>query len=109
MVQAGSGSSSFTDTKDEKIKLKPTLDRVAIIREEKKKKSAGGIILPCEKESNYGEVIAVGPGAFNMDGSRRVMSVKKGDIVFFSEYHTTVKDSKTVIVDEEEILAIIVK
>ncbi len=91
------------------MKLIPTLDRVAIIREEKKKKSKGGILLPenSKEESNYGEVIAVGPGAFNMDGSRREMSVKKGDVVFFTDYHTTVTGSKTVIVDDEDILAIV--
>ncbi len=89
------------------MNLIPTLDRVAIIREEKKKKSKGGILLPNQEESNYGEVIAVGPGAFNMDGSRREMSVKKGDVVFFTDYHTTVTGSKTVIVDDEDILAIL--
>jgi len=91
------------------MKLTPTLDRVAIIREEKKKTSKGGIILPdqAKEESNYGEVIAVGPGAFNVDGSRREMSVKKGDVVFFTDYHVTVTGCKTVIVDDEDILAIV--
>ena len=89
------------------MKLLPTLDRVAIIREPKKQKSNGGIILPCEKESNYGEVVAAGPGGWNQDGSRREMSVKKGDIVFFTDYHTTTTDSKVVIVDEEDVLAIV--
>ena len=89
------------------MKLIPTLDRVAIIREERKEKSEGGILLPGSKESNYGEVIAVGPGGFNMDGSRRPMSVKKGDIVFFTNYNTTTTDSKVVIVDDEDVLAIV--
>lgn len=89
------------------MKLTPTLDRVAIIREERKKKSDGGILLPNAKESNYGEVIAVGPGGFNMDGSRRPMSVKKGDVVFFTEYNITTTESKVVIVDDEDILAIV--
>lgn len=89
------------------MKLIPTLDRVAIIREEKKKKSDGGIIIPNAEDSNYGEVVAVGPGGFNMDGSRRPMSVKKGDIVFFTDYHTTTTESKVVIVDDEDVLAIV--
>ena len=89
------------------MKLIPTLDRVAIIREERKKKSDGGILLSQKKESNYGEVIAVGPGGFNMDGSRRPMSVEKGDIVFFGAYHDTATGSKVVIVDDEDILAIV--
>lgn len=91
------------------MKLTPTLDRVAIIREEKKKTSKGGIILPdkAKEESNFGTVTAVGPGAFNMDGSRREMSVKKGDIVFFTDYHVTQTESKIVIVDDEDILAVV--
>ena len=91
------------------MKLIPTLDRVAIIREEKKNKSDGGIILPdgAKEESNYGEVVAVGPGGFNQDGSRREMSVKVGDVVFFTDYHTTTTNSKVVIVDDEDILAIV--
>lgn len=91
------------------MKLIPTLDRVAIKREDKKNKSPGGIIIPdrSKEESNYGEVVAVGPGGFNQDGSRREMSVKVGDIVFFTDYHTTTTKSKVVIVDDEDILAIV--
>jgi chaperonin GroES len=89
------------------MKLIPTLDRVAIIREEKKKTSDGGIIIPNAEESNYGEVVAVGPGGFNQDGSRRQMSVKVGDIVFFTDYHVTTTKSKVVIVDDEDVLAIV--
>ena len=89
------------------MKLIPTLDRVAIKREDRKKKSAGGILLPNEEESNYGIVVAVGPGGFNQDGSRREMSVKVGDLVFFTDYHTTITGNKVVIVDSEDILAIV--
>ena len=89
------------------MKLIPTLDRVAIKREDKKEKSAGGILLPNEEESNYGIVVAVGPGGFNQDGSRREMSVKVGDLVFFTDYHVTVASCMTVIVDDEDILAIV--
>lgn len=91
------------------MKLEPTLDRVAIKREDKEKQSKGGIIIPdgAKKESNYGEVIAVGPGGFNMDGSRREMSVKKGDIVFFTDYHVTKTETKVVIVDDEDVLCIV--
>lgn len=91
------------------MKLTPTLDRVAIKREKKEEISAGGIVLPrdAQKESNYGEVVAIGPGSFNQDGSRREMSVKVGDVVFFTDYHITTTKSKIVIVDDEDILAIV--
>ena len=92
------------------MKLIPTLDRIAIKREEKAEKSKGGIILPgkAQKETNYGTVVAVGPGAFNMDGSRRPVSIKKGDFVFFTDdFYTTVEKTDIVIVDEESVLAIV--
>jgi chaperonin GroES len=91
------------------MKLTPTLDRVAIIREAEEEITEGGIILPdgAKEESNYGEVVAVGPGGFNMDGSRREMSVKVGDVVFFTDYHVTTTKSKVVIVDDEDILAVV--
>lgn len=91
------------------MKLIPTLDRVAIKRDPSKKKSKGGIILPdnAKKESNYGEVVAVGPGGFNQDGSRREMSVKVGDVAFFTDYHVTTTESNVVIVDDEDILAVV--
>ena len=92
-----------------KPQLIPTLDRVAIKRDKTKDVTAGGIHLPkpAQEESNYGEVVAVGPGGWNADGSRREMSVKKGDIVFFTDYHITTTESKVVIVDDEDILAIV--
>lgn len=90
------------------MKLTPTLDRVAIEREDNEAKTKGGIILPdkAQKESNYGIVLAVGPGAFNADGSRRQMGIKVGDRVFFTDYHITTTGSNVVICDEEDVLAV---
>lgn len=91
------------------MKLKPTLDRVAIKREEREVKTKGGIHLPqkAQKKSNFGTVVSIGPGSFNRDGSRRPMGVKKGDRVFFTDYHVTETGSDIVIADEEDCLAII--
>ena len=91
------------------MKLQPTLDRVAIKRHPKENKSKGGIVLPdnAKEESSYGEVVAVGPGGFNQDGTRRPMEVKKGDIVFFTDYHITTEKSGIVIADLEDILAVV--
>lgn len=91
------------------MKLKPTLDRIAIKRHEPEDKSKGGIILPdkSKKASFYGEVTAVGPGAFNPDGTRRPVDIKKGDVVFFREYDLTTVESNIVICDFEDILAVV--
>ena len=90
------------------MKLSPTLDRVAIRRDASQTKTKGGIILPdqAKKESNFGVVVGIGPGGFNQDGSRRPMSVKLKDKVFFYDNHETETGNGIVIVDEEDILAI---
>lgn len=88
--------------------LTPTLDRVAIMPDPKEEKTKGGILIPgnAQKEVNYGTVIAVGPGGFNQDGSRRPMSVAVKDRVFFTDCHLTETGTKVVIVDDEDILAV---
>lgn len=75
-----------------------------------KVKSEGGILLPntTKKKSQFGTVVAVGPGGFNLDGSRKPMSVKEGDMVFFTEdYYITEVEGNVVIVDEEGILGVV--
>lgn len=92
------------------MKLLPTLDRIAIRREKRETVTSGGIHLPeqAKKESNFGEVVAVGPGAFNMDGSRRGMSIKVGDrVLFFDNYETDSGIDGIVIADEEDVRAVV--
>lgn len=94
------------------MKLTPTMDRVAILPDGPIKKTEGGILLPekGQKEVHYGTVLAIGPGGFNIDGSRREMSVKPNDRVLFSGSHNlTPTGSKVVIVDDEDVLAIVGK
>ncbi len=88
--------------------LSPTLDRVAILPDPKEEKTKGGILIPgkAQKEVNYGTVLAVGPGGFNADGTRRPMSVKVKDRVFYTDCHLTQTGGKVVIIDEEDILAV---
>lgn len=81
---------------------------MAILPDPKKEKTKGGILIPgkAQKEVNYGTVVAVGPGGFNDDGTRRPMSVAVKDRVFFTDCHLTKTGSKVVIVDDEDILAV---
>ena len=96
------------------MKLKPTLDRVVIKVESLPATSAGGIILPKAKDkddgeeltSNYGVVLAVGPGGYNADGSQRKMPFKHGDKVFFTAYSLCETPDGLVIVEESDILAV---
>lgn len=92
------------------MKIKPTLNRVAIKREDKETVTLGGIVLPdqAKKESNFGVIVAVGPGSFNMDGSVRDMGLKVGDrVLFFDNYETSTGIDGVVIADEEDIRAVV--
>ncbi|KIV93806.1 hypothetical protein, variant [Exophiala mesophila] len=68
--------------------LVPLLDRVLVQRVKAEARTAGGILLPesSVKELNEAKVLAVGPGAFDKDGKRIVMSVQAGDKVLIPQY-----------------------
>jgi chaperonin GroES len=69
-------------------KLVPLADRVLVKRMVPVTKTAGGIILPeaATTKANQGEVLAVGPGARNINGDIIPISVKVGDKVLLPEY-----------------------
>ena len=74
------------------IDVVPLADRVIVkplVREEITK---GGIVLPdtVTEKPQEGEVVAVGPGKLNDDGSKRIaLDVKKGDRVIYAKYAGT--------------------
>lgn len=81
--------------------IKPLADRVVVVREEAKTKTASGIYLPesAKEQTALCEVKAVGPD---------VKTVKVGDRVVYGGYNTTelkVDGIEYVIVKEEDILA----
>lgn len=82
-------------------KLKLLGDRVLIKPIEKEEVSRGGIILPdtAREKPQEGEVIAVGPGRQNEDGTRVAMDIKVGDRVLYNKWGGT-----EVKLDEEELL-----
>jgi chaperonin GroES len=86
----------------------PTQDRVVIKRDATEQKTKGGIILTkgAQKESNYGTVVSVGPGAWD-NGHRRPVRLSVGQRVLFTDYHTTGCGQDLVIADEEDVLAVI--
>jgi chaperonin GroES len=91
--------------------LQPLGDRVLVKPLAAEEKSAGGIILPekAQEKPREGEVIAVGPGKLNDKGERKVLSVKKGDMVVYSEYGGTeiaYEGTDYLLIDEGSILAI---
>lgn len=81
--------------------IRPLHDRVVVKRLEAEEKTASGIILPgsAAEKPDMGEIIAVGAGKVNKDGSRRALDVKVGDKILFGKY-----SGQTVKVDGEELL-----
>ena len=79
---------------------------------QQKKKTAGGILLPdnAKEKPQIGEIVAVGPGKRNDDGSRSEVEVKEGDKVLYSKYAGTdikLGTEEYVLLSEKDILAIV--
>jgi chaperonin GroES len=81
--------------------VRPLHDRVLIRRVDVEEQLPGGIIIPdtAKEKPRRGEVIAVGEGKFNKDGTRQPLDVKPGDQVLFGKF-----SGSEVIIDEEELL-----
>ncbi len=91
--------------------VRPLQDRVLIKRLEEETKTAGGIIIPdnSKEKPAQGEVVAVGTGYRNNDGSVRALDVKAGDKVLFGKYSGTevkVEGNEFIIMKEDEILGV---
>jgi chaperonin GroES len=70
------------------MKLRPLQDRVLIRRVEQEAKTSGGIIIPdtAQEKPQEGEVVAVGPGARDENGTLHPLDVKPGDRVLFGKW-----------------------
>lgn len=94
------------------MSVKPLNDRVLVKRLEEENKTAGGIIIPdnSKEKPAQGEIIAVGRGYRNEDGSFAALEVKVGDKVLFEKYgHSDVKldGNDYLIMKESSILGIL--
>ncbi|ABB58344.1 co-chaperone GroES [Synechococcus elongatus] len=90
----------------------PLGDRVFVKVAEAEEKTAGGIILPdnAKEKPQVGEIVAVGPGKRNDDGSRQAPEVKIGDKVLYSKYAGTdikLGNDDYVLLSEKDILAVV--
>ncbi|OZI44336.1 co-chaperone GroES [Bordetella genomosp. 4] len=83
------------------MKIRPLYDRIIVKRIEQERKTASGIVIPdsAAEKPEQGEVVAVGQGKRNADGSIRALELKAGDHVLFGKYA-----GQTVKVDGEELL-----
>ena len=92
--------------------IKPLGDRVVIRVLEQEEKTASVIFLPdtAKEKPSQGEVIAVGTGKLQDNGTRTPLEVSVGDKIIFSKYAgTEVKYDGVdyLIVSERDILATI--
>ncbi|OKH22676.1 co-chaperone GroES [Chroogloeocystis siderophila] len=90
--------------------VKPLGDRVFVKVHEAEEKTTGGILLPdtAKEKPQVGEVVAVGSGKRNDDGSRQTMEVQIGDKVLYSKYAGTdikLGSEEYVLLSEKDILA----
>lgn len=81
--------------------FRPLHDHVLVKRIEPTEEQQGGIIIPdtAKEKPQEGEVLAVGPGKIQDDGSRRALAVAVGNKVLFGKYAGT-----DITLDGEELL-----
>jgi chaperonin GroES len=92
--------------------VKPLGDRVFVKVSEAEEKTAGGIILPdnAKEKPQIGEIMQVGPGKRNDDGTFAPLEVKVGDKVLYSKYAGTdikLGGDDYVLLTERDILAVV--
>jgi chaperonin GroES len=90
--------------------VKPLSDRVLVKVSDNEEKTAGGIFLPdaAKEKPQVGEVVQVGTGKRNDDGSLQPMDIQVGDQVLYSKYAGTelkVGSQDYVLLREQDILA----
>ena len=95
------------------MSIRPLHDRVVVRRMDAAEEQVrGGIIIPdtAKAKPQEAEIVAVGPGKIQDDGSRAPMDVEVGNTVLIGKYSGSeikVGDDDLVILREDEILAIV--
>ena len=95
-----------------KTKLRPLGDRVVIKPTPREEMTKSGIVLPdtAKEKPQEGEILAVGPGAFDTEGKRMAIDVSVGQKVLYAKYAGTefkVEGDELLIVSQKDILAIV--
>ena len=94
------------------MKFRPLHDRVVVKRVEEEGKTKGGIIIPdtAKEKPMEGEIVAVGPGARDEQGTLVPLDVKKGDRILFGKWSGTeikLDGDDLLIMKESDIMGII--
>ena len=94
------------------MNFKPLYDRVLVERIAQEERTSGGIIIPdsAQEKPLQGQVLAVGVGKLNDDGSIRPTDIKVGDVVLFGKYAGTeikIDGSDRTILREDDVLGVV--
>lgn len=97
-----------------KVKLRPLGNRVLVRRQEAQETLKGGIILPdtAKKKQESAEVIAIGTGKKDKNGTLIPIPVNVGDVIMMDKYsgqEVQIEDEDYVIVRADDIIAVIEK
>ena len=92
--------------------IEPIGKRVVVRKDDNKRETKSGIVLPdtVKEKPQEGTIIAAGPGKILEDGKRETMDVKEGDKVLYAKYAGTefkIDDDELLIVSQKDILAIV--
>jgi chaperonin GroES len=97
---------------DNKVNVTPLHDRVIVKPAAAEEKTAGGIIIPdtAKEKPQEGNVLAVGPGKLQDDGTRRPVGVAVGNKVLFGKYagtEITIDGEELLVLRESDLLGVI--
>ncbi len=92
--------------------IRPLQDRVIVKRVKEEEKTKGGLYIPdsAKEKPVEGEVIAIGNGKVQEDGTVRALDVKVGDRVLFGKYsgnEIKLDGEERLILREDDILGVI--
>lgn len=98
----------------QKQSLRPLGNRVLVRRLEQEEKLKGGILLPdtAKKKQEQAEVIAIGTGKKDKNGTLIPLPVKVGDIILMEKYsgqEVTLNNEEYSILRADDIIAIVEK
>ncbi|MGB4441731.1 MAG: co-chaperone GroES [Coriobacteriia bacterium] len=95
------------------MNLKPLFDNVVVKPAKAEEQTKSGIFLPdtAKEKPQKGEIVAVGDGRWEDEGTRRLpMDVKVGDVVIYKEWGKTsikVDGEEFFIMSQSDILAVV--
>jgi chaperonin GroES len=95
--------------------IRPLHDQIVVRRHEAKATAEGGVVIPdaAKEKPQEGEVLAVGTGKIQDNGTKVALDVRVGDKVLFPRYAGTsikideIDGEEVLIIREDEVLGVL--